>query len=448
MKLKKRNRTVFSIVMVIATVAFVGFRVSERTINPQIRSVNMPSFDHSDAEKSFPFIQFEKNELVYPSKESNMEPVYEKLQNILYNGQGELAILHMGGSHVQGGAVGHRMRELFEDLAYGTTQQRGLMFPFRVAHTNSSIYTSSSYIGDWDGCRCAHNRHRCDWGMSGMVASTTDKDASFQTWAYRRDSSLYESDLVRLYVSNGDQQFTPQWDGKVEPTSVTFDSIASYYEWIFPAPVDTLKWSFTADSLASYVEVQGVYMGNSKGAITYNEIGVNGASTRSYLRCDFMPEQLQTLPPDLVFFGIGINDAHVPSSQFSKADFIQRYDTLVSYMKSVNPEVAIVFLTNNDSFYRKRYANKNGKVVQEAMYELAEKHQAAVWDLFEIMGGFRSIEAWDRTGLAKNDKIHFTRDGYYLQAELMYEAIITDFSDWMVDQKDAAATNNEPGGAP
>ena len=65
------------------------------------------------------------------------------------------------------------------------------------------------------------------------------------------------------------------------------------------------------------------------------------------------------------------------------------------------------------------------------MYELAQEHQGAVWDLFEIMGGYQSIKKWELAGLAKRDKIHFTRKGYEFQADLMFDAIKRSYGDYL-----------------
>lgn len=407
----------------------LGWHCAEKK-KPEVTFQTKHSFHlpKDEVNAAYPFINLNKNQLVFPSDSSAFDPVYSKLDQILFEGTGSLSILHMGGSHVQAGAVGHRMRELFDGLAWGLTEERGLMFPFRVAHTNSTIYTSSSYEGEWEGCRCAHRKHHCDWGMSGMVASSVDDSSSFKTWAFRTDSTLFVHDKVSLFYNVNTPHFEPEWSGTERPDSSLTDSTLQCKTWFFNSPIDTMSWTFVKqDSMATSIEIKGVLPENSSNRITYHEIGVNGASTSSYLRCEEMESQLKAIVPDLVVFGIGINDAHVPESSFSSSEFIKRYDELVRRCRAANPSVQFLFLTNNDSYYRRRRPNPNGLKVQEAMYQLAEKHDAAVWDLFEIMGGYKSVVLWDDFGLAKSDKIHFTRKGYYLQAELMYDALMESY---------------------
>ena len=67
--------------------------------------------------------------------------------------------------------------------------------------------------------------------------------------------------------------------------------------------------------------------------------------------------------------------------------------------------------------------NDNGRAVRKAMYELAEEYDGAVWDLFGIMGGNGSATAWRDAGLMKNDRLHFTKEGYHLLGDMLYSAL-------------------------
>ena len=71
--------------------------------------------------------------------------------------------------------------------------------------------------------------------------------------------------------------------------------------------------------------------------------------------------------------------------------------------------------------------NRNGLIVQEAFMEMAEDYGGVVWDQFDVMGGLKSMQNWQNAGLAQKDKIHFTREGYILIGDLLYNALITDY---------------------
>ena len=57
------------------------------------------------------------------------------------------------------------------------------------------------------------------------------------------------------------------------------------------------------------------------------------------------------------------------------------------------------------------------------MRELAQKYKGGFWDLYGIMGGFKSMEIWQLADYAKKDRVHFKNAGYELLGDLFYDAI-------------------------
>ena len=108
--------------------------------------------------------------------------------------------------------------------------------------------------------------------------------------------------------------------------------------------------------------------------------------------------------------------------------FKERYKALIARLKSVNPDCALLFVTNNDSYKRSRkrgyYVNQNGPKARQAFLELGRECGGGVWDQFEIMGGLESMKKWESAGLARKDKVHFTDDGYFLLGDLLYNALM------------------------
>ena len=67
--------------------------------------------------------------------------------------------------------------------------------------------------------------------------------------------------------------------------------------------------------------------------------------------------------------------------------------------------------------------NDNGEAVRVAMMELAREYGGAMWDLYGIMGGEGSATQWRDAGLMKDDRLHFTKEGYELLGDMLYRAI-------------------------
>ena len=199
--------------------------------------------------------------------------------------------------------------------------------------------------------------------------------------------------------------------------------------YVFELPDFTDSICIVFDSVPGEFTLTGVFLENGMPGISVHAVGVNGASVPSYLRCDDFERDLELIKPDLIIFGIGINDA--AEKNFEKENFKRNYCQLISIMQRVNPDCALLFLTNNDSFKRinksKYEVNPNGIIVEQAFMELGQQYNAAVWDQFDIMGGLRSMKDWEKAGLAQKDKVHFTRAGYQLMGDLLYNALIESY---------------------
>jgi lysophospholipase L1-like esterase len=388
-----------------------------------------------DLLRKYPFLKLEDNRLEFKGDSAAFMRFYQKLDTLIFTGKGQVNIVHFGGSHVQAGTLSDRMRQNWLQLSPGLKHSRGFFFPYRLAHTNNPKNYSISYDGFWEGCRCAVPSAQCQWGVSGINASTVDTNAAFSITAYDGDTSAYEFTRVRLFYIFSDSSLVPEPDMPQEVINVSIDSVSNYVEYTFAEPCTTFTCAIQQrDSLQTGFTLQGIQYVSNEPGLTYHSIGVNGAATYSFLRCANFTNQLQSLQPDLVIFGLGINDAYRPENQFSQATYEANYDSLVWKIHEVNPDAVFIFMTNNDSYYKRRYSNPNIVKVQKAMESLSAKYQSAYWDLFEIMGGFNSIRVWERYGLAKRDKIHFTPAGYALNADLLFEAIKRSYGNYLHDQ--------------
>lgn len=177
----------------------------------------------------------------------------------------------------------------------------------------------------------------------------------------------------------------------------------------------------------------GILAETDNPGITYTSVGINGARVPNYFKdvCPRIENELQFYKPDLIIFAIGINDANV--EHFDEKAFRDNYDTLVTRFKKINPDVAIIFETNNDMYrkVRKRsfVQHPNGELARKAFFVSAAKYKAGVWDKFNIMGGLGSMAKWEKADLAKSDRVHFKLAGYNLLGDLFYKAFINAYMD-------------------
>ena len=370
-------------------------------------------------------VQFDKNQILYPGDSLSMERFFDKLDALLLTGEGHVSIMHIGGSHVQAGTFSQQMRDNLLNLAPGLTAGRGLVFPYMKTNTPCSYLISST--GEWRYCRNAVP-FDTRLGLAGASVTTSDPDASFSiVTREKRPSSItpeFDFNLVKILGYGDNDKIQPVVHCNNKALHGTYNQQEGSYTFQLPEYTDSLYVDF--DHVEGTFTVTGVYLDNGMPGITYHGIGVNGARVDSYLSCEDLERDLKLVKPDLVIFGIGINDA--ASDNFTKERFKRDYDQLIQIIQKASPGCALLFVTNNDSYKKikkNRYqVNPNGAIAEQAFLELGKKHNAAVWDFFDLMGGLHSMAVWENAGLAQKDKVHFTQQGYALIGDLLFNALM------------------------
>ena len=190
---------------------------------------------------------------------------------------------------------------------------------------------------------------------------------------------------------------------------------------------DTLTTDSVPQRVRPRFTLTGLLTETDAPGISYTNVGINGARVPSYFEdvCPRFEHELGFFKPDLVIFAIGINDANVEN--FDGKGFSKNYEQLIARIRKVNPDVAMIFETNNDMYRkaRKRYVQHlAGETARQAFFKLAEKYKAGVWDKFYIMGGLGSMAQWEKANLAKKDKVHFNLAGYNLLGDLFFKAFL------------------------
>ena len=384
----------------------------------------------------YSFVKKDQNRFQFFGDSFAFDPVFEKMDSVISFGKGKLNIVHFGGSHIQADILTSRIREHLQDIAKVEHPSRGLVFPFKAAKTNNPGSYNISYTGNWDGCRNSVSKHHCNFGMTGITATAYDTFSSIKVDLINKMHPTYFFNSVKVFHEFGDNYFELKvedyipYDYKIENH---FDGYTEYFFSTIQTQFE-LKLSKT-DSFQSKFVLYGFLFENDEPDIIYNAIGVNGASVPSYLRCDKLKEQFRFLNADMVVFSIGINDAY--ESDFTRWSYEQNYDQLISILQEYNPNIAIVFTTNNDSYKKRgryRYLNRNGLLVKQSMQDMSKKYGAAYWDMFEIMGGLDSSPTWVANGKMKRDKIHFTAAGYKLMGDLFFNAFMQKYGEYIASK--------------
>ncbi len=376
------------------------------------------------------FIHSEINMFNLFNDSTPYQRVFDKFDTLIQSGTGQLRIVHIGGSHIQADIYTHRMRQRFNSFEPGITGPRGFIFPYKIAQTNNPSNYNVHYTGSWTSCKNTQREENCELGLSGYSVTTNDSFASIRI-RLNIDSTLhFEYNKLKVFCPNtrSDYQLLvlPGQDCKAQIRNEKLGFTEYYFDKYF----DTLELQVKkTDELQHKFELYGISFESDDPGVIYSAVGVNGAKLESYLRCSLFTNHLQALKPDLVIVSIGTNDGY--TRRFNSDAYRDEFTQLISEIKESAPDAAILLTVPNDSYLYRRYINKNTAKMEEIIYHLAAKYSLGVWDFYSIMGGLNSAKDWYDAGLMNGDHVHFNKQGYILNGDLLFAAFIKTWEEFL-----------------
>lgn len=371
-----------------------------------------------------PFMNPTAGRIVFKGDSSAWEAWHAKLDAAVFHGEGQLSVAHIGGSHVQADMWTMQLRHRLQAMAPGLRAAKGFIFPYNMAKSNNPWWYKPEYTGKWTAVRNVTRADTSQLGIAGVSVTTTDALADIKI-GFREDIHPgYSFNRVRvLHRMDSSFRVTAWCADTTVRIERRVDAAAGFTEFTYDSYRDTLRLRIErTDSTQRQFTLYGIELGTADPGIVLHALGVNGASTTSWLRCQRFTPELALLHPDLVILSVGINDAHDPD--FSAARYEANYREIIRRIRAANPRAAILLTTNTDSYMKRRYVNKNAGPVRDAMLRLSASEGVGVWDAWGVMGGEGSIRAWQKAGLAKADRVHLNRQGYELLGDLLYGALM------------------------
>jgi lysophospholipase L1-like esterase len=389
-------------------------------------------------QKQYAFINWEANEIKQSESSAAFKKLFKKLDLIYNNKNEKLHVFHIGGSHIQADIYSNRLRHYLQNISENAKGQRGLVFPYKMAKTNNPLNYKVTFDGEWKGYRCSRN-DSVAWGLTGVSAKFKDSIALIKINANYKNYSknTYNFNKLRVFYDEWTNDYEVTVNNNDLVTNTKINSEAHYIEFTFSKTVEEIELCIKKNTAVkdSTFLMMGLELMNENTGIEYTSIGVNGASFKFYNRCSLFEKQLQLYEPDLFIISIGTNDTY--TTDFNSEIYKNYYEKLIQEIQNVNPECAILLTVPNDSYYQKKYANPNTKLAAKVIYELAKKYKMAVWDFYEIMGGINSSQKWYENKLMPKDRIHFTKKGYGINADLLLKALVNSWEKEMNYEKNS-----------
>lgn len=411
-------------------------------VEGQIKSLDSISIvNQINYSKKLPFIDYTTNEIEYYNLTA-IKPFFDKLK--LSNDR-KVTIFHFGDSHVQYDQAPGIMRENFQQI-FGYSG-RGFVFPYAAAGTHAAFDYKTKMNGNWSNSKNINKEINHPIGLSGVTIRTTDSTAGFQVQFYSIKEELKKVDLVTLFLKTSDSSFQLKYRlSSVEPwINVSVSSLLNNkielrltekFNTTFELQVNK------TDSTQREFEFYGMQLSSTldKG-ISYNSVGINGASLLSFLKQDLFSEQIRQVNPDLIILDYGTND--LASGKFDSIYFLNNLTKSINRIKEVLPNTCILIPTIQDF-------TVNGKNITATseyasfLRRFAKNNNIVLYDYFAISGGKRSMKKWLSNGIAKSDQIHLTQQGYVLKGELYSNAILTGFARYLSNPSEQVVLERKP----
>lgn len=181
----------------------------------------------------------------------------------------------------------------------------------------------------------------------------------------------------------------------------------------------------------------GERMRQAFGALSYTDRGINGAFCTTFTHPDRV-EEIASLHPDLLILSFGTNESH--NRRYDARLHRRQLDELVRMLRERLPGVPMLLTTPPGAYesFRRRgrrrtyQINPRTAVAVRTIYEAADGNGLAVWDMYGIVGGVRrACLNWQEAGLMRPDHVHYMPEGYRLQGELLFQALLKAYNDYV-----------------
>jgi lysophospholipase L1-like esterase len=371
----------------------------------------------------------QKNKILYQSHLNNF---YKKVEE----NKTEIKVLHLGDSHIMIGHFSNEIRRLF-DSAIGI-KSYGWVFPNQIGRFNTFYTNSKTVTGKTSFVNNLYKEVQYLNGIAGQsiqfIDATTDIEFSLKNVP---DSLRYFNKLKISYQTDtATKLFLTVYDSinnaviKSETISNS-GAITNYFpknqritEYPLNRYYNKLKLSVEKSDSTKAFNLLGFYLENTnKSGMMYNSLGVGGSSLYSITNNNsLLVSDINNYQPDLIILSYGSNDAY--NKSFDTVKYRSKLENFIDSIVKKQPNISILLTAPPDS----RSKNKEPisiEKIQEVFLKIAEAHpNVAFWDLRSIMGGKNSVIKWLNLKLAASDKLHYTKAGYELQAQLLIKALL------------------------
>jgi LysM repeat protein len=346
---------------------------------------------------------------------------FQKLFNSIQHEK--LVVFHFGGSHIQAEMPTTVVRENLTQL-FGEGG-RGMIFPYNIANTYSSVNYSIKHTGKWKYGKSFQFPSPIPLGVCGMAVQTKDTLAQIN---FKFKNEIKQNDYELKLLMNVDS-LSPTFKLKIDTTTFLIDEkrikeqfSKDFISINYSGSINEISIELLEKDSTFQFSFYGIDIETQKQlGVVYHSLGVGAAPFRSVLNIENLEKHAAILKPDLVLLDFGTNDILFKNAIDEKLS--DQIEKSINRFRAINPEILIVLTSTQDLFYKKKFITA-GISFRNLIDSLAKKYDCLFWNWYDLSGGYGTIKTWNELGYARKDGIHLTHDGYKIKGKLLFQSII------------------------
>ena len=351
------------------------------------------------------------------SRDGNLGTLASKLR---LSARAPVNIVQFGDSHTAADLFTGELRRLFQkDYGDGGI---GLISATAVPGTRYEQVLLKAAEAQWQVVS-ARNQHSEQFPLGGYLVLPKADKASVRIDARHPDENRYR--VSALYQAAQHASLNAR-DGVNPDRRLMLAATAG--QWRFSPVINNarLPLDLTVSAPAG-LALGGWYVQGQKNAgVTLSALGINGAQLSVLDKWQAgWQETLKSLRPDLVLLAYGTNEAF--DQRLELREYREHLTRTVADLRRQLPKAVIVLVGPPDSIRQRNASGCAARLPQTLagiigiQRDVARASGALFWDWQAYMGGECSIAQWQASGLARNDLIHLSADGYRRSAGGLYE---------------------------
>lgn len=248
------------------------------------------------------------------------------------------------------------------------------------------------------------------------------------------------SDTIPLQIIRPDV-FVGTGANSISDPKGVLDSLMVHFKHLLNGSVeDSVRIVHIGDSHVRghiYPQTVGKLFTDTFGKVSYTDMGVNGATCLTFTHPGRI-EAIVELKPELLILSFGTNESHNP--RYNPDVHYRQMDELVALLRNKLPGVPVLLTTPPGSYeslrknnnQRAYSINPRTETAVKTICHFAEENGLAVWNMYATVGGLEyACRNWKAAKLMFTDHVHYTSEGYTLQGELLYEALIKSYNEYV-----------------